>query len=283
MIYIFLAVCCSVLVSVLLKLARRYDIDTRQAIGWNYAMAGALAWLVYRPALPEFTDSLLPVYLGLGLLLPSLFVILALSVRHTGIVRTDIAQRLSLFIPILAAFILFGEDYSQQKLLGIGIAFTAILCSIPWHKDEGSTASGWVYPVIVFIGMGIIDIFFKQIAAAKTVPFPSALLLVFILAFGVSMAYLLIQRVFFGMKFTIQNLVCGLILGIFNFGNILFYLKAHQALSNDPSAVFSAMNVGVIVLGTLVGVGIFREKLSKINYFGIILAVVAIIIIALNK
>jgi hypothetical protein len=35
----------------------------------------------------------------------------------------------------------------------------------------------------------------------------------------------------------------------FNFGNILFYLKAHQAFADNPSTVFAAMNMGVIILG----------------------------------
>jgi hypothetical protein len=37
----------------------------------------------------------------------------------------------------------------------------------------------------------------------------------------------------------------------FNFGNILFYLKAHQAFADNPSTVFAAMNMGVIILGVL--------------------------------
>jgi drug/metabolite transporter (DMT)-like permease len=68
-------------------------------------------------------------------------------------------------------------------------------------------------------------------------------------------------------------------LGIVNFGNILFYIKAHQALSKNPSAVFSSMNIGVIILGTLIGVFIFKEKLSMLNKAGIILAIIAIVII----
>jgi drug/metabolite transporter (DMT)-like permease len=68
-------------------------------------------------------------------------------------------------------------------------------------------------------------------------------------------------------------------LGIANFGNILFYIKAHQAIANNPSVVFSSMNIGVIVFGTLVGVFIFREKLSTLNKLGIVLAIIAIAII----
>jgi threonine/homoserine efflux transporter RhtA len=72
-------------------------------------------------------------------------------------------------------------------------------------------------------------------------------------------------------------------LGVANFGNILFYLKAHQALSNNPSTVFSAMNIGVIAVGTLVGLVVFKEKLSLLNKAGIVIAVVAIIVISYAK
>jgi drug/metabolite transporter (DMT)-like permease len=79
------------------------------------------------------------------------------------------------------------------------------------------------------------------------------------------------------MKFTLINMVCGWILGIANFGNILFYMKAHQDLAKQPSLVFSTMNIGVILLGSAVGVFIFREKLNRLNYFGILLALIAIL------
>ena len=36
------------------------------------------------------------------------------------------------------------------------------------------------------------------------------------------------------------------------------------------------MNVGVIVLGTLVGAGLFGERLSRVNVAGIALALVAV-------
>ena len=42
MLYIFLSVCCSLLVSILLKMAKRYQINVVQAITWNYSMAALL-------------------------------------------------------------------------------------------------------------------------------------------------------------------------------------------------------------------------------------------------
>ncbi|MNY66481.1 EamA-like transporter family protein [compost metagenome] len=84
-------------------------------------------------------------------------------------------------------------------------------------------------------------------------------------------------------KLQLVNLACGLILGFFNFGNILFYLKAHKALAENPSTVFAAMNLGVIIVGTLVGILVFKEKLTKINYIGIIMAIAAVVCITLSQ
>jgi len=277
MIFILISVCFSVFVSVLLKLAKRYDIDNRQAIAWNYSIAGLLTWLIYRPEMPLMSEPIFPIYFILGFLLPSLFVILALSIRYTGIVKTDIAQRLSLFIPVIASFVLFDEEQSTRKIIGIAIAFLAIIFSITWKKETNAKKSFWIYPVLVFIGMGIIDTLFKQIAKITTIPFTSSLLVVFIIAFVLSFSYLLYLYLFKKMKFTLINMVCGWILGIANFGNILFYMKAHQDLAKQPSLVFSTMNIGVILLGSAVGVFIFREKLNRLNYFGILLALIAIL------
>jgi hypothetical protein len=64
-----------------------------------------------------------------------------------------------------------------------------------------------------------------------------------------------------------------------NFSNIYFYIRAHQTFPENPTLVFSAMNIGVISLGTLIGAGVFKEKLSLVNGFGILLAVGAIIVL----
>jgi drug/metabolite transporter (DMT)-like permease len=93
----------------------------------------------------------------------------------------------------------------------------------------------------------------------------------------------LYEILFLKKKINTMNIAYGALVGIFNFGNILFYLKAHKEFSTNPSTVFAAMNMGVIVTGSLAGVLIFNEKLSVRNYAGIILALVAIVLIALSQ
>ena len=283
MIYIFLSICCSVIVSILLKLARRYQIDVFQAITWNYSTAILLTWIIFKPTLSHLHDLPIVNYSLLGILLPLLFVIIALSVRYAGIVRTEVAQRLSLFIPVIAAFLVFGESINVIKIIGIVLGFVAIICSIQWGRGRTNgrkSVSGWLYLLIVFTGMGVIDVLFKQVAAFKSVPYTTSLFIIFSLAFILSLIRLIYMLVRKKLKFSWPHIFFGWILGIANFGNILFYIKAHQAISGNPSIVFSAMNIGVIVLGALVGLFIFKEKLSSLNKAGIGIAIIAIVIIS---
>ncbi|MDB5135386.1 MAG: transporter [Mucilaginibacter sp.] len=282
MFYVFLSICFSVVVSIFLKLARRYQIDVFQAITWNYSIAILLTWVIYRPQLPHLQAAPLLNYTLLGFLFPALFIVIAAAVKNTGIVRTDVAQRLSLFIPLVAAFLLFGEKPTLIRVIGIALGFAAIICSIPWGKrDLNGRKSGnsWIYLLVVFVGMGVIDILLKQVAAFKAVPFATSLFIIFILAFVISLLRLFYLLSTKKIKFSWPHIVFGWILGIANFGNILFYIKAHQVLANNPSIVFSAMNIGVITLGTIVGLFVFKERLSRLNKAGIVLAIIAIVVI----
>jgi len=285
MLFVFLSICCSVTVSVMLKLAKRYHIDVYQAITWNYSMAILLTWLFFKPSVADLQGAPIYNYLALGILFPLLFVIMASSVRIAGIVRTDVAQRLSLFIPIISAFLIFGEAINTVKIIGIVLAFIAILCSIPWQKPT-SRVSGkeagkgaWIYLLMVFLGFGVIDVLLKQITKVNNVPFSTAIFIIFILAFTLSLIGLIYQVATKKMRFSWPHIFIGWALGVFNFGNILFYLKAHKALANNPSSVFSSMNIGVIIAGALIGMLIFKERLSTLNKIGLVIAVLAIVII----
>jgi len=286
MFLVLLSVLCSVTVSVIIKLARRYSVNTLQMIAWNYPAALALSYYYLRPDASAFSFSEAPLfsYLTLGVLLPALFVVIASSIRVTGIVRTEIAQRLSLFIPLLAAFFIFNEHPQPVKLVGIAIGFAAIICSIKWQEGRKGTARhlhAWLYPMMVFVGMGVIDILFKHIAQYQQVSYRTSIFIVFVLCTLVSFIYICYLALAKKMPFSLSGTLWGLVLGVFNFGNIIFYMKAHQALPDNPSMVFSAMNIGVIIVGAIVGLVLFKEKLSTLNKIGLLLAVMAVLVIGL--
>lgn len=276
---LIISIACSVAVSILLKVARRKDIQIDQAIAVNYVVAAGLCLFILRPEPATLLNPATPwwILIALGVLLPTIFLAMAAAVRHAGIVLSDAAQRLSLFIPLIASFVLFGEVLSSSKLAGIVMALTALVCLLIRPRVQGGsgdTAKTVLFLLAVWVGYGTIDILFKQMAKSGAV-FSSSLLAAFTLAGIVIFAYLIIRRSVWKQR----NIVAGVLLGLLNFSNIYFYIRAHQVFPENPTLVFSAMNIGVISLGTLVGAGFFKEKLSLINVLGIVLAISAIVIL----
>ena len=276
-VYLALSVACSVSVGVLLKVGRQRGLDARQAILVNYGVASALCASLLPIKLEQFPTSGMPllVFLALGVLLPTIFMVLARSVHYAGIVRTDAAQRLSLVIPLLSAFLLFGEPLTTNKLLGIGLAFTALLCLLakPAQQQQSHSGKAWLWPLLVLFGYGVIDVLFKQMAKMGG-NFPTVLLLSFVLAGGLMLLYLLLAHV----RWQKGSLLTGLLLGVLNFANIYTYLRAHQTLPGNPALVFSAMNMGVITVGTLVGALLFKERMQWINWIGVGVALLTIFV-----
>ena len=214
------------------------------------------------------------VVFAIEVLLPSVFVIMGRSVAVAGIVKSDAAQRLSLFLPIAAAFLLFGETLSVNKAVGIALAFMALLALL--YKDGGgkggnNSAGAAALLLGVWAGYGVIDILFKQLSKSGQA-FSVTLLLAFVLA-GMGMFGWLWWR---KTRFNAASILGGLLLGCLNFANILFYIRAHQAYGSNPTLVFAGMNLGVITLGTLVGALVFKEKIHSVNAAGIALALMAI-------
>ena len=283
MFYIVLSIICSVSVGALLKFSKRYSFDIIQVIAVNYILALGLCYITFRPDVSVVNSSSpWKIYIGLAILLPSVFLLLASSIKHIGIVKTDIAQRLSLFIPILAAYFIFEENFTTLKLIGLIVGFPAIFLTLS-KKQSDTQENRWIFPVLVLLGFGIIDILFKQIALEKSIPYTTSLFIVFCGALVLSLCFMIYS--IFIKKNSIQwkNIIIGAFLGILNFGNILFYLKAHKAFSENPSTVFAAMNLGVIVLGSLVGIVAFKEKVTLKNYIGIVLALGSIVLITLSQ
>lgn len=283
MAYLLISVACSVLVSVLLKLMQRHGIDTAQGITWNYLAASLLCFGLLDPPLATLAHAGAPwaELALLALLLPGIFLALSASVRAAGIVRTDIAQRMSLVLSLLAAFLWFGEQANTLRIAGLVLGVVAIACLVA-RPERGTRSDGWqawALPLLVLVGYASVDVLLKRLAAAGT-PFAASLQVAFVAAFAVM---LLLQGVRAWRSRTLPTraaLGAGLLLGTLNFANILFYVKAHRALPDHPAVVFSMMNIGVVVLGTLVGVFGFGERLSRLNLLAIPLAIIAIGLIA---
>ncbi|UKE47361.1 EamA/RhaT family transporter [Xanthomonas translucens pv. cerealis] len=284
MAFVLLSVVCSVLVSALLKLAPRRRVDLAQAVTWNYLAAALLCVALLQPPLAALRSAQTPwlALLGLAVLLPALFLVLGRAVALAGIVRTDAAQRLSLLLSLAAAFALFGERANGYKLAGLMLGLLAIagIGHRPEPVPAGTPrAAPWL--LLVWAGFAAIDVLLKRIAQAGT-PFAASLLVAFAIAFVLLLGVQLWRHVRGIRPLAWRNVGTGLLLGTLNFGNIAFYVRAHQALPDSPAVVFAAMNLGVIVLGALLGVLAFGEKTSAWNRAGLLAALLAIVLIAVG-
>lgn len=183
---IFAAACCSVVVSILLKWGKNKGFDPIQMISWNYASASLLCYVWFKPDLSHVSVSNTPWWLiiALGVLLPSVFLFLAKSLQYAGIVKTEIAQRLSVILSLLAAYFIFQEQFNQLKIIGVVLGLAAVMCILFTNASgggEGQKQAVW-YLALVWFGYALIDVLLKY-TTGLGVQFSVALNLMFICAF----------------------------------------------------------------------------------------------------
>ena len=80
-----------------------------------------------------------------------------------------------------------------------------------------------------------------------------------------------------------KSLIGGIVLGIPNFFSIVVILKALNSPGLESTFVYPINHVGTVVLSTMFGLFLFKEKLKSRNVLGIILAIIAIVFIAFAK
>src|SRR5690606_25017753 len=109
MLYVLISVICSVTVSIVIKLAKQRGIQHLHLIVWNYPVSALATLLFLKPKMATVPLSTLPweLYVSLAVLLPTIFLCIAYAIQYSGIVKTEIAQRLSLFIPLSARYFIY--------------------------------------------------------------------------------------------------------------------------------------------------------------------------------
>ena len=276
---ILAAACCSVIVSILLKLAKAQGFVALHMIVWNYASASVLCFLWFKPDLQHISIINTPWWLivALGILLPSVFLCLARSLQYAGIVKTEIAQRLSVVLSLLAAFFIFQEQFNTLKIIGIVLGVFAVLSLLFSHQHDktgqSSTKQAMLYLALVWFGYALIDVLLKY-TTGLGLQFAVALNLMFICAFILSLAHIAMTTKTVGNR---KNILAGMGLGLLNFANIALYVKAHMLLKDTPAIVFAGMNILVVVLGALSGLIIFKEKLTPTTALGLTLGLASVI------
>src|SRR5690606_24554300 len=167
------------------KLVPRGRLDVGQMVTRNYLVAASLCALLLRPDLGSLrtAGSHWWVLLGLGVVLRSLFLVLAAAVRQAGIVRPDGAQAPAGLLSLVAAFTVFGEHAGGVKLAGLGLGLVAV-AGIVARPASGATRTqtAWLPLLTVWVGFACVDVLLKLVAQSGT-PSMASLQVAFVLAF----------------------------------------------------------------------------------------------------
>ncbi len=293
MLAILLAALCSVLVSLILKWSKPKGFVALPLIAWNYVAAITLSALLIKPDLSHLSvqqpQTWLPL-IGLGLLLPSIFLALSLSLQHAGLIKTEVAQRMSLLLSLLAAFFWFQEVFNWLKVLGIGLGLCSVLGLVlsaqqgtvksKIKKGHSFYSSGLLLS-IVWMGYAAVDVLLKYIATLGYAT-STALFCSFIIAFVLLFVWQMVAQKLH-LFFQFKHIWLGLLLGCINFANIWFYIKAHQQLASNPAIVFASMNILVVLLGIIAGVILFKERLKKTAWGFVGLSLIAIVVLYYSR
>lgn len=289
MIYLALSVVASTLIFVNFKLFARFKINILHAIVVNYITASVCGLFSFSGQVnisefPQYSWFYYTVLLGTFFI--GVFNLMAITTQRSGLSVVSVATKMSLVIPIIFGLLYYNESLGILKFAGILLALLSVYLTSIKSKD-GLTIErrNLIFPLLVFIGSGIIDTSIKFLedtyVAENEVPIFSAV------AFGAAASIgliLLTIQVFRGrFKFEFKNIIGGIFLGIPNYFSIYFLVKALRSGILESSGIFTVNNVSVVMISTLVGVLIFEEKLLPKNWIGVALALISIILVALSR
>jgi len=287
MIFLIISIFVSVLFGISFKVIAVKNINAFQAIIVNYVIAGILGFITTKSnvtPLNIFEQSWIYVAIGLGIVFISSLFVIAETTAKSGISVAQVANRMSVVVPITVAVIFYGDILSLAKIIGILLAIAAVyLVSHKEDKQNVSQKFWWLFPVIIFICSGIIDstINYAQRCLLKEDDFDAFLSTIFATAFVFGFIVLLYQLIIKKEKFQGKAIPAGIILGTINFGTMYFIISALNTNILEPSALFPINNLSILTISTLISVVVFKERLSLKNWLGIGLSLLAILILGL--
>jgi len=263
----------------------KYNVNTFQAIVVNYFVAFICGFFFYGNGVTLVEVSQKPWMIGaviLGVLFISIFIIMALTAQQNGLSVASVASKMSVVIPVIFAVIVYHEKLSFLKIVGIILALFAVYLTTVKKDISEFDKSKLLFPILLFFGSGVIDTAIKYIettyvADGETPIFSAA---IFACAAILGVFIIMIRRDF---KITWKTILGGIALGIPNFYSIVFLLKALRPDQlGDSSTVFPINNVAIVMLSTIFGIIIFKEKLILKNWIGIGIALVSIALISFS-
>jgi drug/metabolite transporter (DMT)-like permease len=282
MISLLLAILCSAGLPLLFRAFDDWRVNLFWAIPVNY-FACIVVGVIFAPAPPDVSALLSQPWFFLaivqGFVLAVNFYLLAYTAQRAGVSVAVLASRLSVAIPAILAFLLYGDSFNAVKTVGLAAALSSLyLCTAP-GQDFGVTRA-WLrrlLPILVFLMFGchFTLLKFTQARYLDTSSYHVYVTTSFFFAFVTSVAIGLARiRTRVGVRS--GDLIAGGVLGLINYGAIYFLVKVLSLEGWQSSQLFPIYSVGVVSVSSLLAMILFKERLSRLKTFGLVVGLMAV-------
>ncbi len=281
-----LSVLSSTWIFVVFKLYDVYKVQTFVAIIINYITACLVGFFLYQGPV-SIGDIMNTSWVwgpfALGILFITIFNLMAKTAQISGVSVASVATKMSLVIPVVIGLFIYGEHLSFPQIMGILLALAAVYFASLKEKGITINRKDLILPLLVFLGSGAIDASIKYFEEKhltdQEIPIFSSM--VFGCAALSGLIYIGIGGKKQNLKINFKNVMGGIALGIPNYFSIYFLIRALRNTIWSSAAVFTLNNVAIVMLSTLLGILLFKERLSLKNWDGVVLAIISIVLVAL--
>ena len=276
MIFLILAILSSAMVSIVMRLSTDKISANLSMLATNYLVCSLLGAVYggFQLVVPQVQGFSVTLWLGLisGVLYLAGLVMFQSNTRTKGIVLSSVFMKLGLLVPIAASVLFFHEIPTFSQIAGFCIAVFAIVL-INLKKDGAGKGFGFGLIVMLLLSGGadvmakVFDVFGPASLSALY------LFYTFFTAFLLCVALVVHKKERPGFR----ELLYGTLVGVPNFFSAKFLLGA---LTKLPAVVvYPSFSVATMLIVTLTGVLVFREKLSKVQWAALAAIIAALILL----
>lgn len=282
-IYLLLSIVFSTFINLVFKWFSVFKVNKIQAILVNYLVCFSIGFVLSGDfnLLKIIVSDWFKYCIILGSLFVAIFLSMAMTTEKYGVSVNAVSAKMSVIIPVLFAYVYNSERLTIQFVVGILLSLLSIY--LITKKKQIIIPKKYIYlPIIVFLGSGTIDTSLKllELNYSNDISINTISYSIFLGAFLVGTTFYTIKNQFNFSNWSSRNIISGIILGIPNYFSIYFLLTAIKSFSLKSAFVFGINNIGIVLLSTLLSVIIFKEKLTLINKFGVLISVLSIFLIA---
>ena len=282
-IYLLLSIVFSTFINLVFKWFSVFKVNKIHAILVNYLVCFSIGFILSGDfnLLKIIGSDWFKYCIILGSLFVAIFLSMAMTTEKYGVSVNAVSAKMSVIIPVLFAYVYNSERLTIQFAVGILLSLLSIY--LITKKKQIIIPKKYIYlPIIVFLGSGTIDTSLKllELNYSNDISINTISYSIFLGAFLVGTIFYTVKNQFNFSNWSSRNIISGIILGIPNYFSIYFLLTAIKSFSLKSAFVFGINNIGIVLLSTLLSVIIFKEKLTLINKFGVLISVLSIILIA---